>query len=497
MKVATHLRTTGCTCLLIAMTACGGDGSTPTVGPDELEPLIPVDSVAIVPPQQFFGSLSHFKQILALALDEDGSVLYGDSSRFSWSSSAPDVVSVDQEGGITSVGWGTATVTATEDGGATGTTAVTVRDAIRVDWSLVLPGGIDAGNVMGSDGTIYAGTNDWNTDSSTWYAISPGGDILWSLPLPYYIEGYPAIGSDGALYLASWFHDEGGRLIAVDPDGSVRWVLEDLERIRASPAIGPDGTIYVPGHRYLYAIDPMGEVQWAHEQDDNVFLFSSPAVASDGTIYVGGDDRSLYAINPDGTLRWTFGAGDRIRSSPSIGPDGTIYFGSHDGRLYAVHPDGTERWSVEMHCGLPWGCLRADGIPSIGPDGTIYMMVDGVYAVDPDGSVLWHFPANQSSAAPILGADGTVYVASIYPLVDGNGDGRIFALDPEGRLMWEHRTEGSAGGSPLIGLDGTIFAAASGGLVAIVEHESANGGFEGAPWPQVRRDRANSGRAGG
>ncbi len=58
---------------------------------------------------------------------------------------------------------------------------------------------------------------------------------------------------------------------------------------------------------------------------------------------MGNEDHSLYAIRPDGSLRWTFETDDRIRSSPSIGPDGTIYFGSFDGRLYAVHPDGTER----------------------------------------------------------------------------------------------------------------------------------------------------------
>src|SRR5690606_9227586 len=104
---------------------------------------------------------------------------------------------------ITSVGWGTATVTATDEGGATGATPVTVRDAIRVDWSVVLPGEIASGNVMGHEGEIYVGANDWATDSSTWHAVSPHGSILWSLPLPYYTEGIPAIGADGTLYVAS------------------------------------------------------------------------------------------------------------------------------------------------------------------------------------------------------------------------------------------------------------------------------------------------------
>ena len=480
----------------LSFAGCGGDDAPPT-GLEEGDVTPVVDTVEITPPQQFFGTLGASKPVLAGALAENGDLLHAGSDRFSWSTSDPDVVTVDQQGTLTSVGWGTATVTATDSSGVAGSTRVTVRDAFDVAWSTVLPDNIDAGNVMGADGTLYAGTNVWEADSSTWHALSPEGETRWTLALPYYTAGVPAIAADGTLYFGSWYPDEGGRLIAVDPAGSIRWVLEDLEDIHGFPALGPDGTIFVAGRTRLYAVRPDGEIEWTYEAADRVFFLSSPAVAADGTLYVGGEDSLLYAIGPDGSLRWTFPVGGRIRSSPSIGPDGTVYFGSHDGRLYAVRPDGTERWSVEMHCGLPWGCLRADGSPSIAPDGTIYMMVDGVYAVDPDGRVLWHYPASQSRAAPILGADGTVYMASIYPLVDGLGDGRVWALDRDGRLLWELRTEGGAGGSPLIGLDGRIYAAASGGLIAIVEHESANGGFEGAPWPQVRRDRANSGRAGG
>ena len=35
---------------------------------------------------------------------------------------------------------------------------------------------------------------------------------------------------------------------------------------------------------------------------------------------------NLYAINSNGTLKWSYGTGDL--SSPAIGDDGTVYFGS-------------------------------------------------------------------------------------------------------------------------------------------------------------------------
>jgi len=63
---------------------------------------------------------------------------------------------------------------------------------------------------------------------------------------------------------------------------------------------------------------------------------SSPAIGMDGTIYIGSDDRNLYALNSDGSLKWKYKTSDRIFSSPAIGSDGTIYIGSYDNYLYAT-----------------------------------------------------------------------------------------------------------------------------------------------------------------
>jgi outer membrane protein assembly factor BamB len=72
-----------------------------------------------------------------------------------------------------------------------------------------------------------------------------------------------------------------------------------------------------------------------------------PAIAVDGTLYVmarifpfPNPRNGLYAINPDGTLKWHFPA-DISGNSPAIGPDGTIYITEDFDNLYAVNPDGT------------------------------------------------------------------------------------------------------------------------------------------------------------
>lgn len=66
--------------------------------------------------------------------------------------------------------------------------------------------------------------------------------------------------------------------------------------------------------------------------------------ASSGTIYVGSDDHKLYAINPDGTQRWSFIADKVVKSSPTVA-NGTIYVGSDDQNLYAINSDGSRKWS--------------------------------------------------------------------------------------------------------------------------------------------------------
>ena len=85
---------------------------------------------------------------------------------------------------------------------------------------------------------------------------------------------------------------------------------------------------------YLYAINPDGSLKWKYETDGGID-FSKPAIGSDGTIYVGSEDYYLYAINPDGLLKWKYKTDGEIYSCPAIGSDGTIYVGSY-GYLYAI-----------------------------------------------------------------------------------------------------------------------------------------------------------------
>src|ERR1041385_8848316 len=79
--------------------------------------------------------------------------------------------------------------------------------------------------------------------------------------------------------------------------------------------------------------------------DIGCYSDSSPAVAEDGTGYFGTFLGDLWALTPQGAVKWVFHARREIWSSPAVGSDNTVFFGSRDRNLYAVGPDGRKRWS--------------------------------------------------------------------------------------------------------------------------------------------------------
>ncbi|MCK4415887.1 MAG: PQQ-binding-like beta-propeller repeat protein, partial [Thermoplasmatales archaeon] len=242
------------------------------------------------------------------------------------------------------------------------------------------------------------------------------------------------------------------------------WRYKFDDRIDNDPAIGEDGTIYVGGsyeklNEYLYAINPDGTMKWKYRADGFIWLMC-PAIAEDGTIYFGSWDDHLHAVNPNGTRKWRFDADCDIVSDPVIGGDGTIYFGTmwclgKGGKIFAVNPDGTKKWHYKTG-----GHIVSD--PAIGDDGTIYIGSDDryLYAMNSNGTLRWRFKTGDwVGAPPSIADDGTVYISSY--------DDYLYALYPNGTLRWKTEIWYGSDTNPSIGLDGTIYICSSSKLFAI------------------------------
>jgi outer membrane protein assembly factor BamB len=251
-----------------------------------------------------------------------------------------------------------------------------------------------------------------------------------------------------------------GRSYNIGPEIPIlKWSLHVEDRIYSSPAIGSDGTIYVGSNNgKIYAVNPDGSIKWVFVTGSAVS--SSPAVSVDGTIYVHSDDGKLYAINPDGSQKWSFETGQStisiLSSSPVIASDGTIYVGSTDTKLYALNPDGSLKWVFET-----------DDIivssPTLGLDGTVYVTAGTLfsppgatlYAINPDGILKWSLSKSAGliiggdASTAAVGSDGTIYV--------GSQDGKLYAINPDGSIKWTFQTGLGISSSPALGSDGTIY----------------------------------------
>ncbi|MEH0021767.1 MAG: PQQ-binding-like beta-propeller repeat protein [Desulfobacter sp.] len=296
-----------------------------------------------------------------------------------------------------------------------------------VQWTSNIDKQIVGTPVIGPAGTIYMGSGN----SNRMYAIRPQGTVKWF----YESTGWPtksaAIGRDRTLYFGT---PSGGAFHAVEPDGSHKWTSQNSlnDRIAQTPVIGSDGTIYVGIYRYLngnflYAFNPDSTVKWASADLGTTIM--NCAIGTDGTIYVN-TAQKLYAISPtDGSTTWQLSDINAAVSSPVIGADGTIYIGSTDNKLYAINPQGTVKWTFSTG-----GWVSK---PAVASDGRIYVgsYDNKAYGVNPaNGTLAWLYDTGREiQASPLIGDDGTIYV------VTANGqnpaDNYLYALNGNGSRL--------------------------------------------------------------
>jgi alpha-tubulin suppressor-like RCC1 family protein len=181
-------------------------------------------------------------------------------------------------------------------------------------------------------------------------------------------------------------------------------------------------------------------------------IYGAPAIATDGTVYVSTQTGYLYAINPNGTLKWNFSISAAAQAGPSVATDGTVYVPA-DKKLFAVNPNGTQKWVFDTSVnGNPaWTSFPVYSTATIARDGTIYFGAGiAVYALNSSGVQKWQSYLNgEVYGAPVIGFDGTVYAFE-------NGS-QFVALRPEnGSRKWTQYTySGEAG--PALGYAGPIY----------------------------------------
>ena len=133
-----------------------------------------------------------------------------------------------------------------------------------------------------------------------------------------------------------------------------------------------------------------GRVRWRFQADAE-YIQSRPAVGADGTVYTIDVNGNLYALAPDGALKWIFNATGTGFGNVSVGADGSVYTGSTSA-IFALAPDGSLKWKFDQ---VPAAMILLG--PDVGPDGNIYAVATqglGVFSLTPEGRLRWSSPEN-------------------------------------------------------------------------------------------------------
>jgi outer membrane protein assembly factor BamB len=278
------------------------------------------------------------------------------------------------------------------------------------------------------------------------YALDADGNLKWATS-NFEDCGFcpPVVGKDGTIYMIFWHYVDSDYLAfigAFDQNGTMKWECSleewDIFADHHYHAIGNDGTIYFavetfnPDVYCLYAVKPDGSLKWKAMRGVSCW---GVAVGSDDTVYVCTDD-GLYAFYPNGSVKWSLT--DVITGgAPAIGNDGTIYVGRGTEYLYAINPNGTIKWTYDNE-----SIEILSGAPSVDSQGTIYFADygDRLTALYPDGTLKWRqtyvFPSIGAPVpqTPAIGSDGTIYIVAGD---DGVGHYALYALYPSnGEAKW-------------------------------------------------------------
>jgi len=232
-----------------------------------------------------------------------------------------------------------------------------------------------------------------------------------------------------------------------DNPGIEKWRFPAGEGCDGSPSIGPDGTIYFGAlDGYLYAVCPNGSLKWQFRAERGVGDFGShPAVADDGSVYFGTTFGSyIQAVNPDGTDKWKYWVPE-IDTSITIDDDGVIYYGHRGNGVDARYPNGTLKWRFSTG-----DCVQST--PAVDGNGIVYFGAhdDYIYAVYPNGTLKWRYlTGGWVHGSPTIAPDGTIYC--------GSDDDYVYALHPDGTLKWKTECASGMRCSPSLDKDGNLY----------------------------------------
>lgn len=214
-----------------------------------------------------------------------------------------------------------------------------------------------------------------------WHANCPGGAIAQN-------------GGGGPFDAKSVYAICETHFAAIDKsDGRETWRLPQFQTQSPSSTYSPplilkNGTIIFSRDQHTFATDRDGNILWSYPDNLNAGFFLGAGL--DETTYVAkGFAGELDALDADGRVKWTLngGSGVGFNTQPVTATDGTVYFTGARGPVFAIAPDGTLKWQFRLP---PPTATEGYTTAVVGGDGVVYQLLeDQVIALSPEGRMLW------------------------------------------------------------------------------------------------------------
>ena len=225
--------------------------------------------------------------------------------------------------------------------------------------------------------------------------------------------------------------------------GNVSWIFsEDGFRNEISGVVvGEDGTIYFSGktessqdyNRYLYALKPDGSLKWKLKLEG--IQASTPLIDNTGIIYVASASGPVYAVFPDGKIKWEYETGTLVYTfGMSIGLDNAIYFCDTEGTLFCLNSNGNLNWAARGRAGLYSG-LSTHSI-AMSPDGSVLYLggLDSTLNAisSHNGELIWQIPIGyQLITSPLIDSEGNIY------FIKKDSTFVLCSVTPEKHVRWQ------------------------------------------------------------
>lgn len=293
-------------------------------------------------------------------------------------------------------------------------------------------------------------------------SVSADGSLRWAVPVATPSSNLyattPAIAADGSIFIA---HRD-GKVGSLTPDGEyTEYPSTGLSNITSGVAISRSGMVYVTGGNSLglFGYNPSTDVSWTYNTNFGgassaligALKSTTVAIGTDGTVYSVSDATSggiIFAVDGvTGAEKWAYTTVGTIPDGGvALGADGTVYASGGEylastpsAGIYAINPDGTLKWHYPSTAAVQTS-------PIVDSRGYIHF-VDAeatYYVLTAEGELFSSLSLGDACASsPVMDANGNLYVA-----VNANGQFQVVCASSKGDSYATNSPWPMRGGNP-------------------------------------------------